>query len=51
LRSRSLGDFAETGRHPVPGRCGILAGRVGFFPALVLGVFWKRANKLAQSSA
>jgi cation/acetate symporter len=38
------GGLAETGRHPVPGLGGVLAGGRGFFPALVLGIFWKRAT-------
>ena len=34
---RGLGDFAETGRHPVPGGCGILAGSVGLLPGTGAG--------------
>jgi cation/acetate symporter len=42
---RGLGGFAEAGQHPVPGLGRLLAGGLRLFPALVLGVFWKRANR------
>jgi cation/acetate symporter len=36
----------QTGEHPVPGRVPAFSlAASAFFPALVLGVFWKRANK------
>ena len=40
---------AKTGRHPVPGVGSVLVRGGGFFPVLVLGIFWKRANAWGAS--
>jgi cation/acetate symporter len=45
----AYGGGAEAGGHPVPGVGGVLVRGGGFFPALVLGIFWKRANRWGAS--
>ncbi len=42
---RGVGGGAETGGHPVPRSAAFSLAAAAFFPALVCGIFWKRANK------